>query len=151
MALSEITGMWYRRLRACSGPLAIGVSIAGTGCLDLSGSCGNVIVRELASSGDGHRAVVFERNCNATTGFSTQVSVLAAGAVLPDSSGNVFIADTNHGNAPAEPGGGPQVDIRWVASDTLEVRYDGRARVFAREAQHAGVAVRYVVDSSRAQ
>ena len=124
------------------------VTAAGAlGCLDLGGNCRNEQLANLASPDGRHRAVVFQRDCGATTGSSTQVSVLSAGATLPDSAGNVFRADRNHGRAPAGRGGGPRVIARWITPDTLEVRYDARARVFTREATAAGVGVRFVRDS----
>ncbi len=39
------------------------------------------------------KAVIFERNCGATTGFSTQISIIDADQELKNSSGNVFIID----------------------------------------------------------
>jgi hypothetical protein len=119
-----------------------------TGCLDLAGDCTNHVIAEATSPRGEQRAVVFQRSCGATTGFSTQVSLVRIGVALPDSGGNVFIADDDHGRAPAGPAGGPQVEVRWLASDTLEVRYDRRARVFKREPHAPGVEVRFVTDSA---
>jgi hypothetical protein len=75
------------------------------------------------------------------------VSILPAGATLPDSSGNVFVADTDHGRAEAGLGGGRRVSLRWIARDTLELRYDSRARVFVQEAHGPGAEVQFVADS----
>ena len=118
-------------------------------CVDLTGNCGNDLLSDVASPGGAHHAVVFQRACGATTGFSTQLSVLAADAALPDSGGNVFSADDDHGRAPAGPGGGPRVAARWIAANTLEVRYDARARVFTRELRYDGIEIRFVADSAR--
>jgi hypothetical protein len=60
-------------------------------------------------------AVVFERSAGATTDFSTQVSIVKHQSVLPDGGGNVFIADCNHGVAPAESWGGPYAQVRWLS------------------------------------
>ena len=127
--------------------LAIGTAASVTACLDLSAGCGNEQLSEVASPDRARRAVVFQRDCGATTPFSTQVSILPAGATLPDSSGNVFVADTEHGRADAGPGGGPRVSVRWIAGDTLELRYDPRARIFVQEAHVLGTNVRFVADS----
>ena len=90
-------------------------------------------------------AVVFQRDCGATTGFSTEVSVLRSRDSLPsDSGGNVFVADTDHGKAPAGPGGGPGVDVRWISPDTLEIRRDPRTRVFRTATNLGGVHVIHV-------
>jgi hypothetical protein len=62
--------------------------------------CGNQILSESSSPDRTYRVVVFRRDCGATTGFSTQVSVLKAMQALPNESGNLFIADTDRGEAP---------------------------------------------------
>jgi hypothetical protein len=93
---------------------------------------------ELTSPRGSTRAVVFERSCGATTGFSRHVSVLNAGDALPEAAGNIFDADSDHGAAKDVT-----VTVRWAASDQLVVRYPGRARVFRKETQANGVAVTY--------
>ena len=95
---------------------------------------------------------MFERDCGATTGFTTQVSVVAASVALPDSGGNVFRSaftrDSTRGPVRGGPGGGPRVSVRWLASDTLEVRYDARATAFRMAPSVAGVAIRFLSDST---
>lgn len=118
-----------------------------SGCWD--DGCGNSIIQDLPSP-DGHRhAVVFERDCGATTPFSTQVSIVPS---VRDArgSGNVFTADTDHGKAPSGPGGGPAVGVRWIDRRTLEIRYHPAARTFGREVRHDDIDIRYVVDSTSA-
>ena len=65
--------------------------------------CGNEVVAQYPSPNGLERLVVFQRDCGATTGFSTQASILPIGKGLKDDSGNVFIADTDHGAAPSGP------------------------------------------------
>lgn len=56
--------------------------------------CANQIYQEVYSADRTLKAVVFQRDCGATTGFSTQVSVLPAGETLGnDVSGNLYIAN----------------------------------------------------------
>ena len=128
--------------------LSIGAVVIASACLDLSGGCANQLLNDVPSPGGARHAVVFQRDCGATTAFSTQVSILPAGTTLPDISGNVFVADTDHGRAQRGPGGGPRVSVRWIASDTLELRYDSRARIFVQEVHGPGAAVRFVPDSA---
>jgi hypothetical protein len=118
------------------------------GCFDFGGGCANDQLADRASPNGRWHAVVFQRDCGATTGFSTQVSVLAAGDSLRNEGGNAFTADDDHGAAPAGPGGGPVVTVRWLAPDTLEVRFHPRSRIFTREARVEAVAIRYVTDST---
>lgn len=56
--------------------------------------CANQIYQEVYSADRTLKAVVFQRDCGATTGFSTQVSVLPAGETLGnDVAGNLYIAN----------------------------------------------------------
>lgn len=87
------------------------------------GMCGNTIIAERLSPGGEWKAVSFERNCGATTGFSTQVSVLGAREGLKNEGGNLLVATTAGGKAPAGPEGGPEVRINWVSSNVVELQY----------------------------
>jgi len=118
----------------------VGAAIAGR---NLAGDCENEILTELPSPDGRLIAVVFERDCGATTDFSTQVSVLPKASRLPDQGGNVFVADTNHGAVPPGPGGGPEVEVIWSDRATLMIRHRSEARVFKSERRVKGVTVVY--------
>lgn len=79
----------------------------------LSLDCSNEVVAEYPSPDASTRVVVFRRDCGATTGSNTQASVLPIEAELQDEAGNLFVADTNHGQAPVAPWGGPALEVRW--------------------------------------
>jgi hypothetical protein len=110
------------------------------------------VISEIYSPNREFRAVVFQRDCGATTGFSTQVSVLAANQrFLTERSwlqstkpGNVLVADTNHGNAPSGPGGGPVVQLEWIGPRQLRITHDNRARVSVRQSKIDIVDVEYL-------
>ena len=109
-----------------------------------SGSmCGNQPLAEARSPGGARKVIVFQRDCGATTGFSTQASVLPADGELPDDGGNVFVADDDHGAAPSGPGGGPAVDAAWISENRLLIRQHPRARVFRAEPRIGDVEVLY--------
>jgi len=108
--------------------LSLQIMLSISGCE--SSMCDNQVLQEILSQDKKLKAVVFQRDCGATTGFSTQVSVIKADEKLQNKKGNVFSADTNHGKVPAGPGGGPQVDVAWVGLHDLEVRHPQRARIF---------------------
>ena len=112
-------------------------------CINITGDCGNEILKEIRSPTGKLKAVVFQRDCGATTGFSTHVSVLPSEQQLPHEGGNVFAADTDHGKAPSGPGGGPIVDVSWTNETELLVRYDKRARASQNQPALAKVHVRY--------
>jgi hypothetical protein len=128
----------------------LGVAACLVGALGVSlyvlpdAMCANEPLGEVLSPDGARKAVVFQRDCGATTGFSTQVSVIASSSsTLDNSSGNVFVADTDHGSASAGPGGGPWVSVHWLAPDQLLVRHQANARVFKAELQFRAVHIRY--------
>lgn len=110
-----------------AGGAAITCCLLFVGCLSVFGQfpdlCGNQILRTALSPDGRLKAVVFERDCGATTGFSTQVSVLAAGQKLPNEAGNLFVADNGGGLAPT-------VAVTWTGRRQMLVRYDSFARVY---------------------
>jgi hypothetical protein len=97
-----------------------------SGCSD---GCQNTELSSARSPDGRWRAVMFQRDCGATTGFSTQVSILPIGKKLKGA-GNTFVADDDHGAAARSAWGGPWASLRWIASDQLEVSHDARAHVF---------------------
>src|SRR5690349_7530517 len=90
--------------------------------------CGNTIVATEFSPDHQRKAVLFERNCGATTGFSSQVSVLPADDDLPNEGGNVFAANEGRGGEPTA-WGGPFVALHWRDARTLMLRHDAFADV----------------------
>ncbi len=108
-----------------------------------SGICKNGIVSEISSPDGMFKAVIFQRDCGATTGFSTQVSVLRISRSLPDDNGNIFVADTNHGRARSAAWGGPEAKVYWENSRKLIIEHQIMTRVFKAEKQIDGVVVEY--------
>jgi len=100
--------------------------LMAAGC---SGTCENSVAAKATSPDSKHDAVIFQRDCGATTGYSTQISILDNGSV-PTGSGNIFRADDNHGVAAVGDWQGPWADIKWVAPDRLIVRYASKSRIF---------------------
>jgi hypothetical protein len=106
-------------------------------------ACRNNVLAETASPDGRFRAVVFQRDCGATTGFSTQVSVLAQSSNLENKAGNVFVADTGHGAAPSGPGDGPVVYVQWRSPTLLSISHHPAARVFLAEHEVHSVQLQY--------
>jgi hypothetical protein len=79
---------------------------------------------------------MFQRDCGATTGFSTQISILKPGE-LPAGGGNAFRADDDHGAAAAGRWGGPWAELSWLAPDHLVIRYATKSRIF-KQAENVG-------------
>ncbi len=127
---------------------AVTLACVSSSCLAIGGGCGNELVNEIRSPGGKSKAVVFQRDCGASTGFSTQMSILDAGERLSNRSGNIFVADTDHGKSPAGAWGGPEVEVRWLDDDHLFIRHDSRVRVFRAEQTFGSVQIRYEKDAS---
>lgn len=106
-----------------------------------SGLCASTEVARLPAPDARHDAVLFERNCGATTDFASHVSLLPAGAPLGNATGTVFIAEAGAAGARAA-WGGPPVTIDWDADGALVIRYDATAEVFHAATEVDGVAVR---------
>ncbi len=124
-----------------------GTVVLATACGGGSAStCGNTILHEVTSPGAELEAVIFDRDCGATTGSSIQVSVLPRGAPLRASeSGNLFIAET--GRDAVSPGG-PSVRVEWVGRNRLRVMHDSRLRIVKAVRSIAAVRIEYLPSSS---
>jgi hypothetical protein len=112
---------------------------AVSGCSD---TCQNSTVSTASALSGDLKAVLFQRACGATTGFSSQVSVTNRSSA-PSGVGNAFVADTDHGAASAASWGGPWVELRWLSPQKLLIRYDAKARVFTQNARVSGVGITY--------
>lgn len=119
--------------------LAIGFVPFLTTCAD---DCANSVVAQSRSPDGRHRAVLFQRDCGATTGFSTQISILARDEALAGS-GNAFIADDDHGAAATGGWGGPWAAMTWLAPDRLQISYAAKSRIFDQDDSVSGVAISY--------
>ncbi|MFZ5895184.1 MAG: hypothetical protein ACOY0T_29255 [Myxococcota bacterium] len=105
--------------------------------------CANSLLSEYPSPDGGRKLVVFQRDCGATTGFSTQVSLLDANDALPNAGGNVFSADTNHGEAESGAGGGPRISVRWTSTDSVTIEHSSKVRMFTQHERFDGVTIHY--------
>ncbi len=89
------------------------------------GWCGNRVFQEFYSPDKEYKAVIFERNCGATTSFSTQVSVLPAAAQLPNEGGNILAMD-GHPDWTA-------VTIRWETNRRVSITHAGQYKVLSKQ------------------
>ncbi|MEP9357399.1 hypothetical protein [Sphingomonas sp. KR3-1] len=122
--------------------IAMALSVQLSACLGDSDMCANDVIARRDAPGGGLSAVMFERSCGATTGFSTQISILRRGEV-PVGKGNIFIADDDHGAAAPGDWGGPWAEMQWLGPDRLRIRYAPKARTFLRREAMSGVKIVY--------
>jgi hypothetical protein len=118
-------------------PLSLGLGA----CSDI---CSNTEVARSTSPDGRFDAVLFQRDCGATTGFSSQISLVAAGENI-DSSSPLYRADDDHGAAQVGAWGGPWTEAKWIAADKLLVRYAERSRIFEQDEYSDGISVSYQV------
>jgi hypothetical protein len=129
------------RSRRAAGTFGLFMALS---TMTVSGShaCSNRVIARTDAPDGRLTATLFQRNCGATTGFSTQISILAPDE-QPVGIGNTFRADTDHGTAHAGEWGGPWAEIEWISSSRLLVRYAAKARIFAQKDNVLGVRVGY--------
>jgi len=104
--------------------------------------CENSIRFDRPSPDGELHAVIFDRSCGATTDFATHVSILPRNQTIARG-GNVFVVDSDHGQAPRIPGRGPYLDVSWRDPKVLGIAYDPRVRVFKSATWYDGVTVEY--------
>ena len=100
------------------------------GCL--TGGCDNVVSQVVPSPGGVHDAVVFSLECGATSGFTTQLSIIRSGASLPNKPGNTLVLDDKVNLA-----------LTWAGDAELVVAYSASSTPFTKEAMVSDVRVRY--------
>lgn len=122
-------GSW--RSQAALGVAVLSV-IAASACAD---PCSNTPIAEVPSPSGEFNAVVFARDCGATTGDSVQVSLLRRDERLSNTGGNALVADSGHVPLPL------QVKPEWVSDRVLRLTYDPLLRTFTRAASVAGVTI----------
>jgi hypothetical protein len=120
--------------------LLLGCAITN-GCDDM---CGNRIAQQVTSPDGANRVVIFERDCGATTDFSTQISILPASKHLPNKPGNIFAADAhNHLEIPLDLNGAMHVQATWKSDWELEISYPSKANLFLSAPEYQGIRISY--------
>ena len=95
--------------------------------------CGNEISQTTISPSGELKAVAFNRNCGATTGNNTQISIISAHRPLPDDSGNLFIMDAE-----------AIVRMTWSSENSLKVELSHFGRVVKKLDSVSGVSAAFV-------
>ncbi len=92
-------------------------------------------MQEAVSPDGTYRAVVFQRDCGATTWFTTQVSIVRRWWWLPNDAGNVFNAEGH----PEET----KTRIRWSDTATLVITTTARDSAHKAASDFHGIRVEY--------
>ncbi len=107
------------------------VTLSACGDLDL---CANDVSQRIVSPSGKRTAVVFVRDCGATTDFNTHLSLVSEGEQLPSKvGGNAFV----HGK---------QLPLRveWISETELRVSGTVGVEAIKRKTRVDGVLIRYV-------
>ena len=115
-----------RRHSVALGIVPLVMYLTACGTTDL---CGNEIIAKVASPSGTHEAVVFERSCGATTGWSTHVAVVRRES--PILAAPTFWRATQPGNVLVIQGRAKRGDISgttvtptWTDESHLAIAYD---------------------------
>ncbi|SMF67222.1 hypothetical protein SAMN02745866_04297 [Alteromonadaceae bacterium Bs31] len=105
----------WKKIAISLGVLVIGVplAIAGLFIYATSDMCRNEVYSQVVSPDGKRKAVVFQRDCGATTGFSTQISIIDSSDDLKNESGNIYVIDGHPKNV--SPG------LKWLSNTELNV------------------------------
>ena len=105
--------------------------------------CGNHIIDSKFSPNKKYKLLIFSRDCGATTGFSTQISIIDSNEILEQKdTGNVFIADDDHGKAKTK-GEIINLNTRWINNENLVIEYPKNARIYKNDDSEKGINIIY--------
>lgn len=107
-----------------------------------SDDCVNTEISTIVAPDRKVRAVMFERNCGATTGFTTQIAIVKPGEQLLPSK-TVYRADDNHGAAFTGNWGGPWAEMKWADSRHLLIRYAAKSSLYQKQVEADGIEIDY--------
>jgi len=119
--------------RLTVSPVVAAILLWSIGC----GLCANEVVSDVHSPDGKARAVVFRRDCGATTDFTLNVSILRATEPLTNEGGNVFRSESDGKVPPLE------VKVIWRDSSHLLVSFPRRARVYRQYGTRGAIRIDY--------
>jgi hypothetical protein len=106
--------------------------------------CGNQLVSEYLSPDGKNKVIVFVRDCGATTGFWTNVSITNKGHKLrEDETSNAVTVDDHETGPDSNRLGGGEVLAKWISNDTVVFRINEAAKLLKKEAEVRGVTIIY--------
>jgi len=92
--------------------ITLTILIVVIGYFVLSDLCENEIISLSTSPNGNWKVVLFERSCGATTGYTSQISLVKAAEQLPNEAGNIYVES-------GYPGG---YQIEWVSDNKVNIR-----------------------------
>lgn len=124
MKILKVIGLSLIVLTAC---------IAGLGYYLLANMCENTVISSVASPNNQWQAVLFERSCGATTGFTSQVSIIESGETLSNGDGgNIYVSE----------GYPKEYLLTWESENSLKIS-GSSGKIYKNEKIHNGVSISY--------
>ncbi|HYG03614.1 MAG TPA: hypothetical protein VD927_14295 [Chryseosolibacter sp.] len=127
--------------------LLIFIGLLGTvyACMNMvwSDMCENQIIEETQSPSKQFKTIIFTRDCGATTGHSTQLSIIKATDQLGNEAGNVFILTDKFEDGVRFENGGAKVKAVWTGDDALTIYYDSKIEFTKKLKQVKDVKITY--------
>ena len=109
--------------------------------------CHDKTIEEFPSPDNKMKAVLFSKNCGATTNFTTHVVIIPKTSELSQLPlryrPSFFSADCNHGTAPIGKEGGPEVKLTWTSSNKMTISHHKFARVYLNKPMAKGISIEY--------
>lgn len=94
--------------------------------------CNNEVSHFSVSPDNKFKAVVFNRNCGATTGFNTQISIINIDSQLQTNGGNIFIMDNKE-----------NITLEWSSNNQLVVKGNLNNETFKKLQEFKGIHISY--------
>ncbi|MES2837963.1 MAG: hypothetical protein V4667_10605 [Bacteroidota bacterium] len=125
--------------------ITIVILLSMYGCMNYfwGDMCGNNIINEIESPNKKLKAVIFIRDCGATTGYSTQVSIIKNKEKLDNESGNILIMNDKTDNGLTFENGGALVSALWNNDNELIISLDVRTDFSLKENSFEEVKINY--------
>jgi Family of unknown function (DUF5412) len=107
--------------------------------------CDNEVIETKGSPDGQKKAVVFVKNCGATTDWMVEASILNnADEVNDRSDGNALKIDADHGKAwPLGIRGWPIITLEWKDEKTLILHYSKDSRIYEEDSSVEGVSIQF--------
>jgi hypothetical protein len=119
--------VWKKLMISVASIVVIAFAVfAGAFIYIFDDMCGVTPHKRVVSPDGELEAVIYQFDCGATTGFSTQVSILETGEEIPVEPGNIFTS-SGHPDQVAP-------DVLWVDRAHLNIRRKSGAEAYKAEA-----------------
>ncbi len=102
------------------------------------GMCANEIVSEKISLDLKYKAIVFIRDCGATTNYSLQVSILPKQDSLENSTGNILILDESYIDFENHK---TTLEYDWKKDNSLSIQIDPKTKIYYQVDQYKDIRI----------